>query len=197
MFMKNLMLSIIEKYLLVFPEEENRQGKFIDYLNSHEDNEITDWNNFDGHIVAGGFVYAKEEKKFLVLYHKDLKMYLYPGGHVEKNDLNPLTASMREVCEETGLIKLEQLILDNNELVPIDIDNHKISYNERLQLPEHYHFEFRYFFTIDRIEDITIDTEETSNYQWIDIEELRNDVNYGRIAMKIEKLLTEESIKKL
>lgn len=195
--MKNLMLSIIEKYLLVFPEEENRQRKFIDYLNSHEDNEITDWNNFDGHIVAGGFVYAKEEKKFLVLYHKDLKMYLYPGGHVEKNDLNPLSASRREVSEETGLTKLEQLILDNDELVPIDIDTHQIIYNDRLQLPEHYHFEFRYFFTIDRIEDIKFDTEELSNFQWIDIEELRNDANYGRIANKIEKFFAEENIKKL
>lgn len=195
--MKDLMLSIIERYLLVFPEEENRQRKFIDYLKSHADKEVVDWNNFDGHVVAGGFVYAKEDKKFLVLYHNDLKMYLYPGGHVDKNDVNPLSASRREVSEETGLTELEQLILDNDELIPIDIDTHKIAYNERLQLPEHYHFEFRYFFTIDRIEDISIDTEELSNYQWIDIEELRNDVNYGRIAKKIEKVLAEENTKKL
>ena len=189
--MKNMLLNIINKYLEIYPEEQERQTILINYLNSHNAEEIVDWNNFDGHIVAGGFIYAKEEGKFLVLYHKDLKMFLYPGGHVDAKDNNPLEASKREIEEETGLSDLQQLKLYDEELVPIDIDTHKIGYNERLNLPEHYHFDFRYLFTIERIENINIDSEELGNYQWISIDELRNDPNYGKIATKVEKLLIE------
>lgn len=78
--MKNILLKVLKNYLLLFPEEEKRQSVLMNYLNEQKNEEITNWNNFDGHIVAGGFIYAKQEDKFLVLYHNDLKMYLYPGG---------------------------------------------------------------------------------------------------------------------
>ena len=83
--MDNL-IELMNEYLKIFPEECNRQRKVIQYLN--ENSNIIDWNNFKGHIVAGGFIYAKKEMKFLVLYHKDLKMFLYPGGHIDKKDIN-------------------------------------------------------------------------------------------------------------
>ncbi len=192
--MRNILLNVLHNYLLLFPEEQERQLTVISYLQNHNDEEITDWNNFDGHIVAGGFIYAKKENKFLVLYHKDLKMFLYPGGHINNDDNTPLYAAKREIKEETGLDNLEQLILFGNELTPIDVDTHKIDYNQRLQLPEHYHFEFRYLFMIDKVSDIKIDVEELSKYKWINIEELSNDPNYGKIAIKIQKLLSESKL---
>ena len=188
--MRQQLLNLLEKYLLLFPEEQQRQIALINYLNSHKDDELTDWNNFDGHIVAGGFIYAKEENKFLVLYHNDLKMFLYPGGHVDSSDVNTLEASKREILEETGLSNLEQLKLTEDALIPIDIDTHKIGYNERLNLPEHYHFDFRYLFMVDKISDIKTDVEELSSYKWISVEELSNDPNYGMVANKIKKVLS-------
>ena len=193
--MKKILLNIMSKYLETFPEEENRQEKFVEYIKNHKAEEVVDWNNFDGHIVAGGFIFSKENNKFLVLYHKDLKMYLYPGGHTEEKDKNPLEASKREIKEETGLINIEQFILEKEELIPIDIDTHMISYNKRLNLPEHYHFDFRYLFIIDKVENISIDMEELENYRWIDINELYNDPNYGNVATKLEKLLSQEKTK--
>lgn len=190
--MRDLLLKLMSKYLVLFPNEQQRQEKFIEYLKNHDDKQITDWNNFDGHVVAGGFIYAKEEKKFLVIYHNDLKMFLYPGGHIEIDDINPLETSKREIYEETGINKLEQIILSNNELIPIDIDTHLIPYNKRLDLPEHYHFEFRYLFTIDSIKNVKLDKEESSRYKWIDIDELREDKNYGKILEKIESILAFE-----
>ena len=84
--MKNKLLKILDDYLLFFPEEKGRQSRLLDYLEKSKDKDIIDWNDFNGHIVAGGFIYAKEEHKFLVLFHKDLKMFLYPGGHVNDNE---------------------------------------------------------------------------------------------------------------
>ena len=200
--MKNILLNVLHDYLLLFPGEQERQSTILDYLQKHNDEEITDWNNFDGHVVAGGFIYAKKENKFLVLYHNDLKMFLYPGGHIDSSDNNPLYAAKREVLEETGLDSLEQLKVSESELIPIDVDTHKINYNERLNLPEHYHFEFRYLFMVDNISDIKMDTEELSEYKWIDIQELSNDPNYGKIATKIQRFLSEnksiqDGVKKL
>lgn len=164
-------------------------------MESHKDDELIDWNNFDGHIVAGGFIYAKEENKFFVLYHNDLKMFLYPGGHVDNDDVNTLFAAKREISEETGINNLKQLIVSDNELIPIDIDTHIIGYNERLNLPEHYHFDFRYLFVVERIQDIKTDVEEMSGYKWISLDELTNDPNYGRVATKIKKLIPQNSKK--
>lgn len=193
--MKNTVLNILSNYLKLFPEEKERQKILTNYVETHNDNEIIDWNNFNGHIVTGGFIYAIKENKFLVLHHKDLDMYLYPGGHVDNTDKNPLEASLREVHEETGLEELRELTICNNPLVPIDIDTHKVPYNKRLNLPEHYHFDFRYLFVIDKIENIKIDTEEASDYKWVDIKDLYNDPNYGKIVSKIEQLLSEEKVK--
>ena len=184
--MRDLLLKLLSEYLVLFPSEQQRQEKFIEYLKNHDDNQITDWNNFDGHVVVGGFVYAKEEQKFLVIYHNDLKMFLYPGGHIDSGDINPLEASKREVFEETGFDDIEEVVLSNNGLIPIDIDTHVIPYNERLNLPEHYHFEFRYLFTIESIKEVKLDMNESSNFKWISIDELRDDKNYGRIAKKID-----------
>lgn len=193
--MKESLINLLNSYLILFPEESERQKLLIEYLESHKDDELIDWNNFDGHIVAGGFIYAKEENKFLVLYHNDLKMFLYPGGHVDNDDVNTLFAAKREIYEETGINNLEQLKVSDDELMPIDIDTHKIGYNERLNLPEHYHFDFRYLFVVEKIQDIKTDVEEMSGYKWISLDELTNDPNYGKVATKIKRLIPQNSKK--
>ena len=186
--MKELLLNILNEYLKIFPKEIERQQELIKFLNNHKEEQITDLNNFDGHVVAGGFIYAKDEQKFLVLHHKDLNMFLYPGGHIDKEDKNPLEASIREINEETGLKNIIEFTISNNELVPIDIDTHLIDYNRRLDLPEHYHFEFRYLYVVDKIKNINVDSNESSEYRWISVEELKQDENFGKIADKFDLL---------
>ena len=193
--MKELLLNILNEYLKIFPKEIERQQELIKFLNNHKEEQITDWNNFDGHVVAGGFVYAKDEQKFLVLHHKDLNIFLYPGGHIDKDDRNPLDASIREINEETGLKNIIEFTISNNELVPIDIDTHLIDYNRRLDLPEHYHFEFRYLYVVDKIKNINVDSNESSEYRWISVEELKQDENFGKIADKFD-LLNLKNIRK-
>ena len=189
--MKELFLELINKYLYLFPEEKEKYKEFTEYLKNN--NDITDWNNFNGHVVVGGFIYAKKEKKFLVIYHNDLKMHLYPGGHIDNTDLNPLEAVKREIKEETGISNINEIILSDNKLVPIDINIHMIPYNERLNLKEHYHYEFRYLFTIDSIQEVTLDTTESSSFKWIDINELKDDKNFGEIVKKFEGIIAYES----
>lgn len=192
--MKKILLEILEEYLNLYPEEVTRQEDFIRYLKESNEEQITDWNNFNGHIVAGGFIYSIKEKKLLVLYHKDLKMFLYPGGHVDKEDKSPLHAAIREIKEETGLHHFTLLKVSENELVPIDIDTQIISYNERLKLPEHFHFDFRYLFVVDSITKINMDAEELSRYKWISVEEFQTNTKFGWMIEKILPLLESNKI---
>ena len=187
--MKDKILKVLNEYLLIFPNENERQSRFKNYIENHSYSELVDWNNFDGHLVAGGFIFSKKEKKFLVLYHKDLEMFLYPGGHVTIEDNNVLEAAKREIIEETGLENIKELKISENEMVPIDIDTQIIKANERLNLPAHLHFDFRYLFVVDNISDIAIDTEELSEYKWINFNELKNEPHYGKITEKIDKLI--------
>jgi len=187
--MKNQVLEILEEYLKVFPMETKRQETVLKYLENHSEKEIIDWNNFDGHIVASGFVYAKKEQKFLVLYHKDRKRFLYPGGHINPDDKNILESARREVKEETGIPFLEEVKISSNGIVPIDIDTHLIPYNERLDIKEHLHFDFRYLFMINQIPQIDIDIDELSEYKWVDIKELRHVLGNQFVLDKMNQLL--------
>lgn len=47
-------------------------------------------------------VYILEDEKVLLIYHKKLKKWLPPGGHLEPNEL-PTDGAIREAKEETGL----------------------------------------------------------------------------------------------
>lgn len=184
--MKSIVKNIIDKYKILFPNDDINE--FEEFVLSSSDTEIYDWNNFNGHIVASAFVYAKRENKFLVLYHRDLGGYLYPGGHVDSTDLNPLEAAKRETIEETGISEFEIFYFTDDELIPLEIDTHYIKRNERLNLPMHHHFDFRYLFIVDQICDVVIDLDESRDYKWVSIDELDTYVKSGNIVNRIRDL---------
>ena len=185
--MKDLIINILDRYFVLYSNEVNRLEKFKDFINNSTDEELSDWNNFNGHIVASAFIYAKNEKKLLLVYHNDFNMYVYPGGHMEFDDNTPLEAAIREIKEETGLDNLEQVVIGDDILVPIDIDIHNIEYNEKLDLPRHYHFDFRYLFVVDDIKDITLDSEELSDYKWVSIKDVED--KFGGVLDKVKRIV--------
>ena len=53
------------------------------------------------HFTASGIVLSHDEQ-VLLIQHRKLGMWLYPGGHIEPDE-DPVQAVLREVAEETGL----------------------------------------------------------------------------------------------
>ncbi len=53
-------------------------------------------------LTANCIVFDKDHEKILLTRHKALGVWIYPGGHVEKDEF-PHEAALRETLEETGL----------------------------------------------------------------------------------------------
>ncbi|WP_283204920.1 NUDIX domain-containing protein [Chitinivorax sp. B] len=53
------------------------------------------------HLTASGFV-LHPDRRILLVHHRKLGVWLYPGGHVELHE-TPDQAVVREVLEETGI----------------------------------------------------------------------------------------------
>ena len=56
-----------------------------------------------GHLTATGLVLHPHGQSIAMVLHGRLNRWLLPGGHVELEDCDVLTAAGREVLEETGL----------------------------------------------------------------------------------------------
>ncbi|MET3133648.1 8-oxo-dGTP pyrophosphatase MutT (NUDIX family) [Oxalobacteraceae bacterium GrIS 1.11] len=57
--------------------------------------------NLPKHFTASGFVLTRN-RKILLIEHRKLGVWLYPGGHLEAN-ATPDAAVIREIYEETGI----------------------------------------------------------------------------------------------
>lgn len=108
---------------------------------------------------------------------------------MNNDDKTPLESAKREIMEETNLKNIDQVKITENECVPLDIDRHKIAYNKRLHLPEHYHFDFRYLFTIPTVTTINLDTKELASFKWVTIEELAKSLYDKKIIEKLKEQL--------
>ena len=185
------MISDIEKifteYIQVFPDEKEKLNQFSDFLKNNKEN-LFNRKNFEGHITASGYIYSLEERKILLLEHKQLNVYVQPGGHVEDVDDSILDAAKREVLEETGLDNLKLIMVSEDINVPLDINSHYIPKNESKKEEEHYHHDFSYLFVVDKIQDVNIDINESNNYKWCDIEEYNDE---RKIKGKIYKYIKE------
>ena len=54
------------------------------------------------HFTASGIVISDDFDHVLLIEHRKLGCWLYPGGHIEADE-DPVHAVLREVSEETGM----------------------------------------------------------------------------------------------
>lgn len=197
--MKYDVTKLIKKYLEYYPEEVESTSMLVKLVNDNKDNNenLINRKNFQGHLTASGFIYCIENGKLLLLEHKSLKCFLQPGGHVEAIDNEMIDAAKREIEEETGLKDLDIISIDDEINVPFDIDSHFIPKNEKKNEDEHYHHDFRYFFTINSLKDIKIDFNESNGYRWVDLDILESHPRFAKVLGKIRKMIKKAKSKKL
>ncbi len=123
------------------------------------------------HFTATTFVV--HQNKTLLHLHRSLKMWLPPGGHIDRDEL-PHSAALREVKEETGLsVELihDQPTIQSENAREIPGPHHLLLENIN---PFHQHIDLIYFARASSFE-VTPDVGESLELRWFTAEELEGD----------------------
>ncbi len=124
--------------------------------------------NMQRHFCVTVYVKDFESDSYLMVFHKKLKRWLPPGGHVDENEL-PEDAALRECFEETGLkahlVDREPLI-EGGMVAPFGIQLNVI------EPSSHEHMDLIYFAQSSRMELLTKNDHETDGVGWFTREQI-------------------------
>lgn len=148
-------------------------------------------NSVKKHFTASALIIDND--RVLLVYHKKLNVWLYPGGHVEQDE-NPDEALIREVREETGL---EVEIISNKDET---ISNRKADVTS-LHLPyaflcelvgDHYHNDLIYKCKTKKSCKLKYDESESDGIGFFDIQEIEKLQLFDNFRVLLRKVLTEK-----
>ena len=128
-------------YLGEHPEDKGSLTVLVTALEESAET-IASRKEFRGHVTAGALL-MRPDGRVLLVEHKALGKWLFPGGHLEETDATLTGAALRELAEETG-ISTELVTPDSP--IPLHIDVHPIPANPAKDEPDHQHFDFRFLF---------------------------------------------------
>jgi 8-oxo-dGTP diphosphatase len=134
-----------------------------------------------GVILHGG--------RILMFRHKKLGKWLFPGGHVEKNE-DPIETVIRETKEETGLdvkvvdagkgkrLKYKDVFEPQR---PLSILIEKARYGNDL----HVHFDFVYLAKLGKAREIVAKEDELGEFKWFG----RNDICSADTSEDVKEMM--------
>lgn len=127
----------------------------------------------DKHFTATTYLLNRKTQSTLLHWHRKIKTWLPPGGHIEINE-NPEEAARREVEEETGIIEFH--FISNQEEVLGKIDDR----SNLLRLPHylleeeieinHYHLDWIFYAFVEIHSDEIVFNNTT--FKWFNIKQL-------------------------
>jgi S-adenosylhomocysteine hydrolase len=179
--------KIVDEYLSKHRDESAALHDLIVFCkDAKTDAALTDRRNFTQHITSSAILVSRKTRRMLKIYHKDLKEYFQPGGHIPEG--SNLLQNARGVLAQHDISQVFFVPDNHHELIPLDIDTHTIPANGRGE-PEHVHHDFRYLFVCD----------EEFNYShapgtwiWTDIPELIKENTFMNLVDKVQFLWSNE-----
>lgn len=155
---------VLSEYRKRFPEDEKAVAELEQLIRDRAD--ITSRKEFRGHVTCGGIVLGCEGR-VLMVHHRILNRWLFPGGHLEPEDMSLRDAASREVVEETGLSKTALGDFhDWLDELPIQIDVHAIPADPKKHEPAHRHFDFRFVFR-GSSQALNLSVDEVKDWSWV------------------------------
>ncbi|MFN8016421.1 MAG: NUDIX domain-containing protein [Acidimicrobiia bacterium] len=164
--------SSLENYQVHDEKERISYSQIIDFLRSASTDDVFDRDSHNWHITASAVVLFNNN--LLLHFHKKIKSWIQPGGHVDRGE-SPLQAATRECLEETG-IKTDL----SDQIFHIDV--HDVPNGHR-------HFDVRYLGHTDNPY-FDIGDDESKRVAWFNIDclDFIKDVSLKGAIDKLRKL---------
>ena len=169
----------LSSYTCHSPKEQQYVHRMNTLLKESED-PFSRKHFIPGHFTASSFVLSPDAHSLLLIYHKKLKMWLQPGGHIEATDPTLAHAFIREVEEETSL----KLPLPSEPIQIFDVDIHHIPHIGIE--PAHEHFDLRLLFHSNSSHiQANTDADEAKWVPLSDLDSVHTDDSVRRAVQKI------------
>lgn len=170
---RSYLIDQLKRYKSDFSEELRYRTFFLQLL---EEEHCFLRKNLTRHITGSAWITDFNRKHVIFLHHKKLNKWLQPGGHADGENNVELVAR-KEALEETGI--------DNLQLAfptVFDIDIHTIP--ARGDVPEHDHYDIRYWFLVD-INQSPITNHESNDVKWVNLGEAKKLAKGNKSLMRM------------
>lgn len=148
-----------------YNEQEQKDRKVLLHFLKTNENAFSRENTM-AHMTASAWVVNKEKNKVLMVYHKIYDSWSWTGGHAD-GETDLLSVAMREVTEETGVVRVRPVSDRIFSLEVLTVDGHEKKGN---YISSHLHFNVTYLLEADEKEELKICEEENKGVAWFTLE---------------------------
>jgi 8-oxo-dGTP pyrophosphatase MutT (NUDIX family) len=180
-------LELLDRYGALHPGETACVARVRELVEGHAD--CFERTCLPGHLTASAWILSADRRRFLLGHHRKLDRWLQLGGHADgERDL--ARVALREAREESGMRELA-FVAAGPELVPIDLDVHRIP--ARGEEPPHEHHDVRFLLVAAPGQPLRVSPESRA-LRWFAMEELErvaDDESLLRLGHKARARLAE------
>jgi 8-oxo-dGTP pyrophosphatase MutT (NUDIX family) len=146
--------------------------------------------------TASGFV-LRPDRKVLLIHHRKLGVWLYPGGHIESTE-SPDAAVLREISEETGIQARILGVLDT-ALADAEADVHVLHtpYRvlcERINDPKGHHYHIDLIYLCVALDTDCVANNEVHAARFFGREEIADLKLFPNFRVLLQRVFEDESI---
>ena len=160
-----MLLEQIERFV-PFNEQEARDRALIqDCIERFAD--IFTRENRLAHVTASAWVVNPARSRILMAYHNIYNSWSWLGGHADgERDL--LGVALREVREESGIVRVRPLSPEIFSMEALTVDGH-VKRGEYVS--SHLHLNFTYLLEADEDQPLRAKADENSNVRWFSLDD--------------------------
>ena len=184
--MSGFACSTVEALGLVSPfaatPEEEKSRELILALLEQTPTPFSRYQFHPGHITCTAVVLDPERRRVLLVYHRRLRRWLLPGGHVEEDDATLGEVARREALEETAV-----RIVPGGTARLVGMDVHGIPGHKGKNEPYHLHHDL--IFGLEAESEAVESTEEAPEVIWCGTREFEKYALPGSIVRAIGRTM--------
>lgn len=161
-------LGSIEKIRTFRPgceQEERDRAVMLDWIERQPD--AFERGNLVAHMTASAWTVNPDHSRALMVYHNIYNSWSWMGGHAD-GDRDLLAVALREVREESGLLRVAPVSEDIFSLEILTVDGHV---KRGKYVPSHLHMNVTFLLEAEETQVLAVKPDENSGVRWFGLEE--------------------------